>query len=71
MTHIPHAAAYALAQDLAAVPPDERESVCADAIALSAAQEQWDAETQLLIEYIADSVRPEDLARLQGGTDED
>jgi hypothetical protein len=40
MTHLPTAAAYALAEALRSVPPDEREAACADAIVMLAEQEQ-------------------------------
>jgi hypothetical protein len=50
-THLPSAAAYALAQDLKSVPPDEREIVCAQAIAMLAEQEQREAEDELLVRY--------------------
>jgi hypothetical protein len=72
MTHFPSATVYALARYLEAVPPDERESVCADAIAMLAEQERLDGESMLLIEYgFGDQVAPEDRARLLGDEDDE
>jgi hypothetical protein len=67
MTHLPTAVAYALAQALKSVLPDEREAVAAQAIALLAEQERREAEDELLVRYgFAEQVAPEDRARLQG-----
>jgi hypothetical protein len=67
VTRIPHAMALAIAEALRSVPPDEREVVCQQAIALLAEQEQREAEDELLIAHgFVDSVRPEDRARLLG-----
>jgi hypothetical protein len=67
MTNLPTAAAYALAQDLKSVPPDERETVAAQAIALLAEQERREAEDELLVRHgFGEYVAPEDRARLQG-----
>jgi hypothetical protein len=72
VTNLPTAAAYALAEALKSVSRDERESVCADAMAMLAEQEQREAEDELLVRYgFAEQVVPEDRARLLGGADED
>jgi hypothetical protein len=72
MTHFPSATTFAIAEILKSVPPDERETVCADAIALLAEQERREAEDKLLIAYgYGDEVRLEDRARLQQDEDGD